>query len=206
MPRTIEKTVFEFAELSDRAKERARDWFRSCGGPEDFEFVIDDAIAIGELMGIQFDHRTVRLMNGSTRGEPKVWWSLSYCQGDGASFDGIYRYRKGASKLVRDHAPVDKVLHRIVDALMEAQKPHFYRLIAHCSDSRGCQHVDCEDSESSYREIGAEQTVVEDALKDFAHWIYTQLRDEDEYHNADEQVDESIEANEYEFDEEGRRA
>jgi hypothetical protein len=204
MPRTIEKTIYKFDELSDPAKESARNWFRASSGPEDFDFVIDDAIAIGELLGIEFDTRSIRLMDGTTRGEPRIWWQLGYCQSDHAAFEGTYRYRKGAAKLVRDHAPHDTVLHRIVDSLMEAQKPYFYRLIAHCSESRGNQHVECEDRDDACRAIGAEQTYVEDALKDFARWIYTQLRAEDEYRRADEQVDDSIMCNDYEFDEDGR--
>lgn len=78
MPRTIEKTIFKFEELEDeRAKERARDWYRQGSGPEDFEYTTDDAVTIGELMGIDFDTRTVQLYGGGTRGEPKVYWSLS---------------------------------------------------------------------------------------------------------------------------------
>ncbi len=42
-------------------------------------------------------------------------------------------------------------------------------------------------------------------LRDFAHWIYRQLEQEWDYQNTDEQVDESIQANEYEFDEDGVR-
>ena len=41
------------------------------------------------------------------------------------------------------------------------------------------------------------------ALKDFADWIYAQLETAYNFQNADAQIDESIEADEYEFDENG---
>jgi hypothetical protein len=52
---------------------------------------------------------------------------------------------------------------------------------------------------------GADATVTE-SLRDFADWIYRQLETEYEWRMADEQVDYAITANEYTFDESGRRA
>ena len=43
-------------------------------------------------------------------------------------------------------------------------------------------------------------------MRDFAQWIYDSLEKEYEYQMSDEFVTENIEANEYEFDEEGNRA
>ena len=43
MPRQITTPVYLFEELSDKAKERARDWFRQAGANDDFEFVYSDA-------------------------------------------------------------------------------------------------------------------------------------------------------------------
>ena len=45
-----------------------------------------------------------------------------------------------------------------------------------------------------------------DLLRSFADWIYRQLKEEYEYRMSDENVDESIRINEYEFDENGRIA
>ena len=43
-------------------------------------------------------------------------------------------------------------------------------------------------------------------MRDFADCIYKQLETENDWRNADEQVDETLRANEYEFTEEGERA
>ena len=45
-----------------------------------------------------------------------------------------------------------------------------------------------------------------DILREFADWIYRHLESEYEYRMSDENVDESIRINEYEFDENGRIA
>lgn len=42
-------------------------------------------------------------------------------------------------------------------------------------------------------------------LRDFADWIYRKLEAEYEYRMSDENVDEAIRINEYDFDESGRR-
>ena len=55
-----------------------------------------------------------------------------------------------------------------------------------------------------YRQ-GFDYDRLEETLRDFNRWIYTSLRDEYEYLTADEQVDESIRENEYEFTEDGNR-
>lgn len=41
--------------------------------------------------------------------------------------------------------------------------------------------------------------------RDFMNWIYRQLESEYDYQNADEQVDDTIRANEYTFTAEGKR-
>lgn len=42
-------------------------------------------------------------------------------------------------------------------------------------------------------------------MRDFADWIYERLSDEYDYQTSDSAVEETIRANEYEFDEDGER-
>lgn len=51
---------------------------------------------------------------------------------------------------------------------------------------------------------GAESIVTE-ALRDLARWLYRQLEQEYEYQTADQTVDEAITANAYTFTDVGRR-
>lgn len=211
MPRTVESTVYKFGELSDRAKERARDWYRRMITNDDYDSVIDDAATMADILGINLRQRPIKLMNGSTRYDPCIWWSGFSSQGDGACFEGSYSYAKGAAKKIRAHAPQDSELHRIASELQAIQRRNGYQLTAQCRqrghyNHSGCMTVDVERA-SGERDMTSEagETVTQ-LLRDFADWIYAQLGKENDYLNSDEQVDESIDANEYEFDEEGNRA
>lgn len=211
MPEIREYTVYRFDELSDAAKEKARDWFRSCYGEvEDFSAVIDDANTIAAILGIEIETRPVKLMGGGTRYDPCIWYSLSYSQGDGACFEGRYSYAKGSVRKLKEHAPQDTELYRIAEGLRDIQRRHFYRLEARVSHRGNYTHPRSTEIEVTSAETGdyvaAEiaETVAE-LLRDFMGWIYVQLREEYEYQTADEQVDEAIRANEYTFTEDGKR-
>ena len=213
MPRTRTETVYRFDELDDRAKERARDWWRNLEDQDfDTEYVIDDAQRMGAILGIEFDTKPVKLMGGGTRYDPVVYWSGFSSQGDGACFEGRYAYAKGAAKRIREEAPRDTELHRIADALQSAQRRAFYRLEARCRHRghyyhSGWMSVDVSDAGDEYRALpdGIEDEIT-DALRGFADWIYRRLESEYEWRMSDEQVDDAITANEYEFDATGARA
>lgn len=203
-------TLYTFSELTDDAKERARDWYRGCIESDELADH-DDWQAIADILGVTFRTRNVRLMNGSTRGEPCIRWSGFASQGDGASFEGSYAYAKGASRLIREHAPLDKRLHEIADDLQNAQRRCFYRLEAKVTQGAGSNfyshsgtmHVEVFDREDNYRDIGDSEEGVREALRSFADWIYAQLEAQNDYLNSEEAVDESILANACEFTEDG---
>lgn len=210
MPRTVESTVFQFDELSDTAKEHARDWWRSCESQDwhDSEYILDDAKAIAEILGIEFNTRQVPLMNGSTRPEPNIYWSGFWSQGDGACFEGSYAYKAGSCKAIRAYAPTDKTLHEIADNLRDIQRKYFYQLRATCRHSgryqhSGCMSVDVEHADDCWRDIGDAEDDIQDELRNFADWIYSQLETAYFYSMSEKNVDENIRANEYEFDENG---
>lgn len=213
--RTVESTVYTFDELSDRAKDRAREWYRDVSSSDfdDFgaETVLEDAAEVCKLLGIELDTRAVPLMNGSTRLKPVIYYRGFSSQGDGCSFTGYYRYRPGALQAIRAYAPQDTELHRIAAELQDLQRRHFYRL--ECLLSRNSSHYvheltvsgDVRRTDDIPVSSDTEAGVI-DLLRDVMQWAYSQLEREYEYQNADEQVDENIRCNEYEFTEEGDRA
>lgn len=211
MPEVKEYTVYKFEELSDRAKERARDWWRGCENSDfDTDFLYEDFQRMADILGITFDSKPVKLMGGGTRYDPTIYWSGFSSQGDGACFEGSYRYAKGAVKAItKETGGTDKELIRIAQALQDAQAKAFYSLRAtmkqrgHYMHS-GCMTVDVEDTRDSWRDVAQEDDIVQ-AMRDFADWIYQQLEKEYWWRMADAQVDEAIEANEYTFDEDGNR-
>lgn len=202
MPKTLQYTVYTYDELSDDAKEKAREWFReSSAADTDFaNFVIEDAQTIAGILGIEF--------NKLKRDAPAVYWSGFASQGDGASFDGSYSYSEDAPRLIREHAPEDAELHRIADALEKLQAEHGFKLSAACKVTGHYVHAYCMDVEVFADDADiSEETEKEltQLLRDFANWVYAQLESANDDANSDEVVAETIEANEYTFKADGRR-
>ena len=188
MPTTkaIFVTTYTFDELSDKAKARAREWYRE-GNDFFSEHVIDDAANMARILGIDLD----------AKGEPQIYWSGFGSQGDGASFVGEYRCRPEACEEIMHAAPQDEELYRIacgLEACNGEEEP--WANIEHGS-SHYCH-------ERSVRIVAQCDTVAE-LLRDFMRWIYRQLEAEYNYQNSDEQVDEVIRVNECEFTVDGQR-
>jgi hypothetical protein len=205
--RTETVNVYQYQELSDSAKAAARDWFRSCADSADMDSVIDDAVRIGSLMGIEITSRAWTNPNGFKGSTPEIYWSGFSSQGDGACFEGRYSYRKGAAKAMRQEAPQDAELYSIVDQLQEIQRRNMYQLTAttkqrgHYQHS-GCMVVDVDRADDKAMTDDAEQEVT-DLLRRFADWIYHQLEAERDYQNADDTVEDNITANKYDFNADG---
>lgn len=187
-------TVFSFAELSDKDKEKARDKYRETF---DFEYsagcVIDDAKTIAKLFGLDID---------------RTYYSGFYHQGSGASFEGNYRYVKGALQAVKEHAPNDAELHRIVKALQDAQRRYFYTLAAKCESKRG-HHLQVDVfTRNGLDEYNTDKVSddIAQPLRDFASWIYSNLEREYEYQTSDDTIAEYYTDNEQEFTKDGELA
>lgn len=206
--RIVEKTLYKYEELSDRAKQRARECYLEGGLDYSWwEFCYDDFARVAEILGIDLSQRAVPLMNGKCRYEPEIYFSGFYRQGSGSSFCGTYGYAKGAVAKIKEYAPQDKELHRIAQGLQDVQRRHFYRLIADITSVHDNYiRVEVEDSENRYRDIGDAEDDVRGLMNDFNDWMFKRLQDEYEYLTSDEAVAESLITNEYEFDEEGNIA
>lgn len=186
----VETEVFLFGELSDNAKEKAREWYREGGlNYEWYDSVLDDAYAVGAILGFDID-----------KGPRGIRFSGFYSQGDGASFTGGWRIPKAPVKAMKAHAPKDKELHAmardawaIVQSLTKDEREDLPWVI---SQSGYYVH---------HKTMTCDNGPVQDLARDFAQWIYRSLEREWDYMNADEQVDESIIANEYTFTVDGRR-
>jgi len=102
MALTITKTDYKFADLNDDGKEKAIKWFRDAIAHDDwYDSVYEYAATIGEILGIDLKTRPVKLMNGSTRQDPNIFFSGFSSQGDGACFEGSYEYRKNPFTILR---------------------------------------------------------------------------------------------------------
>lgn len=198
-------TLYEFAELSDDAKDRARDWWRNQALEYGWwECVFEEVKIYAAILGIEID---------------RIYFRGFSSQGDGACFVGQYAYKPGWRKALRDQIGGDDLaeLEAIGDALQDVQRRAFYRLTASTQQSghylhSGCMDVNVDASDtpnvryslfddSRFRDASYEG--IRDELRRFADWIYARLEQEYEFLSSDEQVDANLIANEYEFTEEG---
>jgi hypothetical protein len=231
---TRSEPVYKFDELSDSAKEKAREWFREASLHDEWwDSVYEDAVQCGKVLGIEIEHSTPtgRVPSPGSTGRPVIYFSGFWSQGDGACFEGSYSYpefdtvERSPVKLIREHAPKDAELHRIADELEELQAKQAVlcpgtRITATMNHRGQYSHSGSMDvffgMEAFSRDLGSlvrlgldddsiDQRLTR-AMRDFADWIYRQLEKEHEWLNADAQVDESITANEYTFDEDGNTA
>lgn len=204
----ISKTVwlYQFDELGDKAKETARDWYRSLiDGKEISEPVYEDFLQICEILGIEIKNT----------GRPCIWWSGFSSQGDGACFEGTYQGKKDAPSEIRKYAPLDEKLHRIADALhtdfVEPYDGTGTVLISHRGKyyhayTMRFEAGNWEGSDGEIHEVSMERCkTVAEQMVNFANWLYRHLSDQNDYLNSAEAVEENIRANKYTFLVDGTR-
>ena len=194
----IEKTVYDFSELSDSAKDNAiakyacnYDWWDSS---------YDDFVQVLEILGFDVQNYA------NPKNGPNIEFSGFSHQGSYAAFSGSYCYRKNMMKAIKEYAPKDEVLHEIASALFEMQRTCFYALSAKFTYSyyRGYS-IDMEDSRRQYGWMDSIETEGEfrRILKKLSNWIYDSLEKEYEYRMSYECFQDECDANEYTFDSNG---
>jgi len=180
--REITVKVYSFDELSEDAQERALNEFRGINVEDGdwYENVYYTIRTAGGLIGLEI---------GEIHFDTD-----SYC-----IFDAHYRYVRGAVKAVQAEFSWADDLCKVAKDLQDLQKRHFYSLSCAVTEGRSMNYYRCfrfgEDYECD--DLG-------DILDDFAHWARILLRNEYEWLTSDEAIQEAIEANEYEFTEEGK--
>ena len=206
MPETVEVTVYALDELGPEARGRAREWWREGALDHDwYDAVFEDFARIGEILGITFATRRVKLVGGGERHEPAMYFAGFGAQGDGASFEGTLRYARDGREKIRAYAPKEHALHDIADALHAIQRPNFYELVTTVTQSGHYAHehtMTCEtEREGAQRRSpteGAEEAVAEQ-VRALGRWLYGALEREQAYQLCGTHADEMIRANGYRF-------
>lgn len=186
---TVEYKVFKFEELNDKAKEKARQWYRD--GIE-FEPEFEDAKTIGKMLGINIS---------------RVLYTGFYSQGDGACFEGSYSFVFDAIKNVKEYAPNDTKLFSIACQLDAIQSRHGNLLTASVTQTGRYYHSGCTEIQvlKNHNCVSPElNDKLAEILRSFMDWIYKQLEKDYDFQNSDEYIDESILANDYDFLESGK--
>lgn len=187
---TIERTLYQFAELSDDAQQHAIEKLWDVNVDYDWwEFAYETIQKAGECLGIDCTVSGFDLDRGAY-----------------VALSGRYRYRKDWRAALAQEFGDDTLatLAKIGDELQAAQRPAFYSASAELRRpyyGRDGTGYDID------QEKGADVTDnLIDALRSFEHWALTLLRREYEYLTSDDAIKEMIEANEYEFDQDGNLA
>jgi len=187
----------KYHELSEEAKDKAREWWRN-RYEFDGEFVTEDWKQILEHLGF-FD--------------VDIYWSGFCSQGDGACFTGHWedkyvKYDKLVELVGEEKAKEYGEFFHQMKALLDlnATEPHYARLTHrghYYHEHSTTYEIDIpEDAEDSVPDF---EENFKEACQYLMRKIYRQLEDEYEYQMSDEAVAEAIECNEYDFNEEGER-
>lgn len=219
--RIKETPVYTYDELSEKAKERAREWFRRDYPDYNWwDFLYEDFERRAKELGIELFKKPVPLMNGKTRYDPEIYFSGFYCQGSGSSFSGRWRAWDMNPDKLKSECPTDSELHRISDVLVDCANEDggmWADIKAHDDNWIRVEVNDGETIEEKLNELEYKSNEynllsqacerradeVTKALRNFNQWIFQSLQNEYEYLISDKQVEESIRANEYEFTEDG---
>jgi hypothetical protein len=211
MPRVIETTVYKYDELSDKAKAKARDWYRNASAGDTYfaECLTDPGgyfETVAKFLGFTISTSKHR------KGALAIHWTGFWSQGDGACFEGTWLAREVNAAKVKEWAPEDKVIHTLADrfAALAAERPETSGSIE-SRDSRYCHEYTVEpelqpDMDDDKEPTAEQQAEFKDATRALMKWMYRALETQYEADNSDEAVAETIEANEYEFLEDGKRA
>lgn len=210
---TTTRTLYQYYELSDKAKERARDWYRRASEGDNFfaEYITDQFHEAARAFGFDLDKKRT-----------PQWSGFSH-QGAGASFRGTW-YASGfaPADLLADRPATwerdgkqetsesNAELHRIASelrGLVDARLRRATITDSHRSFHMGVDNAECDDEEGDAFDAPEELADrLLECARDLAHWFFRSLEREYEYTMSDECVAETIIANEYEFTENGERA
>lgn len=157
-----------------------------------WDFIYDDFHRICSIIGFNLD-----------KSEPSFcgFWS----QGDGASFTGWYNsaHAEAAADKIREHAPQDEDLHRIVDDLkiLASEVPEFrLKIYRHSSsyvhsNTMGVTDLEFEDEVSDDVFSRVEEGIIEH-MRALADWLYATLEEDYNHLTSDEVIWEVLCSNE----------
>ena len=159
-----------------------------------YDCIIDEFIEDMWLYGIEVE---------------KVHFTGFCSQGDGACFEGSYSYKSGLLKEIKEYAPKDKELHRIAKELQLIKYRGVSASIKHSGQyyHEMCANISVyQEEDDGYSDDDAPIEIADDIaelMRDLMRWLYKSLNDQYDYLTSEEVVIEAIEANDYQFTDNG---
>jgi len=217
----IETKVYTFDELSEEAKEKARDWYRNRDEDSFFsEYVIEQWKEKLHKMG--FDGVEIHYTGFWSQGDGACFTGTMDNQGL-LSFLGYHKLLAKFPKIVRSLKKKHPTVHDIYTNIKVTHTGRYYHEYMTNTEDHSELQGNGDIMESRYKDewtelftfldcrtYGGDQGV-QDAYRngtwivDTNKAIYKDLQAEYEYHNSDEVVAENIMANDYTFTSDGKR-
>lgn len=218
---------FVFDQLSNAAKDRARDAYRNVDVRNEWwDAVYEDAVTVAAMLGIDINIVSRKTTNGHVYNETDISFSGFCSQGDGCCFSGYLKIDdlKNCVAALKTHvgegtdeelfalaARGEAIYQRVVTRLVEL------RLLGEYEDGDAAPdgEVSLEDilhitgTERSYSTAVSSDTSIEmeklldEYVANFASWIYKQLEAEHDYLTSDDHLDQWLSDSEKKFDEDG---
>ena len=199
---------YAFSELSETAKQNARDKYKFSGYPHHdwWNNVYEDANQIAKILGLDIESPKVS-RTGRNYTNIDISFSGFWSQGDGACFKGYYRFNPEAVNKINEYCN-DEELIRIATELTVMQTTQ--RL-------KGCEFFSatiCQSGSYSHSntmtfdihdfatdEVGeVDENQFGQLMCDFADWIYKTLEAQHDYLTSDEVVDERLAEEKFDVD------
>lgn len=208
MTDTEKKTEFKFDELSERAKQTARENYMSGDYPDYnwWDVIYDDAVHMARLLGIEIGGTRRTTARGHTYTDTNIWFSGFCSQGDGAYFDGDYSFAPNAVKNIEQETTDEELLRIAMElTLMQlTQRLNGHEYFRGSISSGNGNNIKTEIRDWGVDEVGEPgEEDFRQLMQDFADWIYERLEDEYDYLCSDKYVDERLSENDCVFDEDG---
>ncbi|MAG77177.1 MAG: hypothetical protein CL811_10515 [Colwelliaceae bacterium] len=148
--RTKTINVYKYEELSEKAKEKALDWYRETN---DYPFLYEN---LEEDLKIVLKDSKIRIVS-----DFKLFYSLSHCQGDGLCFVGVFDwkhykvyiehignyYHSNSVKIVIETRFGNEAKEEVYKKFTE-----MYKELCDGLEKRGYDEIDWEDSEDTIKD------------------------------------------------------
>lgn len=192
--REVRIKVYTYPELSDKAKEKARSWYKESISDSEiwWPVVFADVKQCARYLGITIAYNSDRPRYDKSPSRPNIYWD-DY----GSSFSGTWAYSHMDLVAVHEEYPHDPILNKVADMLDEIKSQDASAKISDQGNTKIVIDIDLKNSNECDREI------IEKALQKFNTWIYEYIQSQYDYVYSDECVSEGIIANGYEFTEVG---
>jgi len=186
-------TGMRFADLDEKAKQRARRWFvEQQDYPRDYWWDFTDLVECAKCLGVEIAQEGL---------SHKIYFRGFSSQGDGLCFVGAYVHRRDMLSAIKEHTPQDTTLHNIAERLIAMQV---------CAKLESGGEIQMTiDSSSRYmaitvevnlvcdgtiddRHIAHEERIAVKAMEDLASWMYRQIEGQYNYFFSNEYIDEQL--------------